>query len=129
MILHGAMAGLFLLDLALPRNIPLLPYYFLVVVLSALGYPIASLVKSGATVVSGSDWSVSSLNPLEAIQVAITRRGPTDSAGPPWIPEEVVDLTTMLKSYTITAAYAAHEEKTNGSLEVCKAAEIGRAHV
>lgn len=29
------MVGLFLLDLALPRNIPLLPYYFLVVVLSA----------------------------------------------------------------------------------------------
>jgi len=29
------MVGLFLLDLALPRNIPLLPYYFLVVVLAA----------------------------------------------------------------------------------------------
>lgn len=87
-------------------------------------YPIGSMVKSGATVVSGSDWNVSSMNPLEGIQVAITRRGPTDSAGPAWIPEEVVDLTTMLKSYTITAAYAAHEEKTNGSLEVGKAADV-----
>jgi diguanylate cyclase (GGDEF)-like protein/PAS domain S-box-containing protein len=35
LILHVAMVGLFLLDLALPRNIPLLPYYFLVVLLSA----------------------------------------------------------------------------------------------
>ncbi|QPN67065.1 diguanylate cyclase [Synechococcus sp. CBW1006] len=35
LILHLAMVGLFLLDLALPRNVPLLPYYFLVVVLSA----------------------------------------------------------------------------------------------
>jgi len=35
LLLHLAMVGLFLLDLALPRNIPLLPYYFLVVVLSA----------------------------------------------------------------------------------------------
>ncbi len=35
LILHLAMVGLFLLDLALPRNLPLLPYYFLVVVLSA----------------------------------------------------------------------------------------------
>ena len=34
-ILHLAMVGLFLLDLALPRHIPLLPYYFLLVVLSA----------------------------------------------------------------------------------------------
>ena len=29
LLLHLAMVGLFLLDLALPRNIPLLPYYFL----------------------------------------------------------------------------------------------------
>ncbi|MEB3353466.1 MAG: diguanylate cyclase [Cyanobacteriota bacterium] len=35
LILHLAMVGLFLLDLALPRNILLLPYYFLLVVLSA----------------------------------------------------------------------------------------------
>lgn len=35
LLLHLAMVGLFLLDLALPRNIPLLPYYFLLVVLSA----------------------------------------------------------------------------------------------
>ena len=87
-------------------------------------YPIGSMVKSGAMVVSGSDWTVSSLNPLEAIQVAITRRGPTDSAGPAWIPEEVTDLTTMLKSYTINAAYAAHQEPTNGSLEVGKSADV-----
>ena len=87
-------------------------------------YPIGSMVKSGAVVVSGSDWNVSSLNPLEAIQVAVTRRGPTDSAGPAWIPEEQVDLTTMLKSYTITAAYAAHQEASNGSLEVGKSADL-----
>ena len=35
LILHLALVGLFLLDLALPRNVPLLPYYFLVVALSA----------------------------------------------------------------------------------------------
>ncbi|WP_411868880.1 diguanylate cyclase [Vulcanococcus limneticus] len=35
LILHLAMVGLFLLDLASPRDVPLLPYYFLVVVLSA----------------------------------------------------------------------------------------------
>jgi PAS domain-containing protein len=35
LILHLALVGLFLLDLALPRNVPLLPYYGLVVALSA----------------------------------------------------------------------------------------------
>lgn len=87
-------------------------------------YPIGSMAKSGAVLASGSDWTVSSLNPLEAIQVAITRRGPTDSAGPAWIPEEVVDLTTMLKSYTTGAAYAGFDEKTNGTLEVGRAADL-----
>ncbi len=87
-------------------------------------YPIGSMAKSGAVLASGSDWTVSSLNPLEAIQVAITRRGPSDSAGPAWIPEEVVDLTTMLKSYTTGAAYAGFDEKTNGTLEVGRAADL-----
>jgi hypothetical protein len=32
-------------------------------------YPIKSVVDTGAVVVAGSDWSVSSMNPLEAIQV------------------------------------------------------------
>ncbi|MBL8988235.1 MAG: amidohydrolase family protein, partial [Gemmatimonadetes bacterium] len=72
----------------------------------------------------GSDWSVSSMNPLEAIQVAITRRGPTDSAGPAWIPDEVVGLTTMLQAYTVNAAYAAGDEATAGTLEVGKVADL-----
>ncbi len=37
-------------------------------------YPIGSVARSGARIAGGSDWSVSSLNPLEAIQVAVTRR-------------------------------------------------------
>ena len=87
-------------------------------------YPIGSMAKSGAVLASGSDWTVSSLNPLEAIQVAMTRRAPTDSAGPAWIPEEVVDLTTMLKSYTTGAAFAGFDEKSNGTLEVGRAADL-----
>lgn len=87
-------------------------------------YPIGSMVKSGTVVAAGSDWTVSSLNPLEAIQVAVTRRGPTDSAGPPWIPEEVVDLDTMLRAYTVNGAYASGDEKRTGTLEVGKAADL-----
>lgn len=87
-------------------------------------YPIASLVKSQALVAAGSDWTVSSLNPLEAIQVAVTRRGPSDSAGPPWIPEEVVDLETMLRAYTIDGATASGNAARSGSLEVGKAADL-----
>ncbi|MCX6567893.1 MAG: amidohydrolase [Candidatus Aminicenantes bacterium] len=54
-------------------------------------YPIGSVARTGAVIAGGSDWSVSSMNPLEAIQVAMTRRGPDDPPGDAWIPEEKVD--------------------------------------
>jgi len=87
-------------------------------------YPIGSVAKTGAVIAGGSDWSVSSMNPLEAIQVAVTRRGPDDPPGDAWIPEERVDLETMLRAYTINGAWLSHDEKSRGSLEPGKPADI-----
>ncbi len=86
-------------------------------------YPIASLVRSGAVVSGGSDWPVSSLNPIEAIQVGITHRSPGDTTAA-WNPAERVDLATMIALYTINAAYALHQEKETGSIEVGKLADL-----
>ena len=87
-------------------------------------YPIGSLLRSGAIVVGGSDWTVSSLNPLDAIQVAITRRPLETPLGPAWIPEERVDLAPMLAAYTINAAYATHMERETGSLAPGKLGDL-----
>jgi predicted amidohydrolase YtcJ len=87
-------------------------------------YPVGSVARSGAVIVGGSDWSVSSLNPLLAIQVALTRRGPDDPPGEAWIPEERADLTTMLRAYTVNGAWLSHEEAWRGSLEAGKAADL-----
>jgi predicted amidohydrolase YtcJ len=87
-------------------------------------YPIGSLVRSGAMVVGGSDWSVSSLNPLEAIQVAVTRRVPGGSAGAAWLPDELIDLPTALAAYTINGAHLGHQEEITGSIETGKAADL-----
>ncbi len=87
-------------------------------------YPIASLMESGAVVVGGSDWSVSSLNPLDAIQVAITRRDVDAGEGPSWLPEQRVDLPRMLAAYTINAAYGTRAERETGSLETGKLADL-----
>ena len=87
-------------------------------------YPIRSVANTGAVIVGGSDWSVTSMNPLEAIQVAVTRRGPTAEPGPAWLPEEVVDLKTMLAAYTINGAYLNFQERETGSIEVGKAADL-----
>ena len=87
-------------------------------------YPIGSVVASGATVVGGSDWSVSSMNPLDAIQVGMTRKGNTVPDSEPWIPQERVDLPTMLALYTINGAYLHHQETRTGSIEPGKAADL-----
>ena len=87
-------------------------------------YPIGSVVKTGAIVVGGSDWSVSSLNPLEAIQIGITRYGLNDAKRVSWLPNERADLATMIAAYTINGAYLAHREKQTGSIEAGKAADL-----
>jgi predicted amidohydrolase YtcJ len=87
-------------------------------------YPIGSVARTGAVIVGGSDWSVSSANPLDAIQVALTRRALDAGPGPAWIPDEVVDLPTMLAAYTLNGAYLSHEEAERGSLVPGKLADI-----
>ncbi len=87
-------------------------------------YPIKSVANTGAVIAFGSDWSVTSMNPLEAIQVAVTRRGVNEAPGPAWLPEESVDLSLMLAGYTINGAYVNFEEAETGSIEVGKAADL-----
>ena len=87
-------------------------------------YPIKSVANTGAMIVGGSDWSVTSMNPLDAIQVAVTRRGLKEPPGPAWLPEELIDLPTMIAAYTINGAYVNFQERETGSLEVGKAADL-----
>jgi predicted amidohydrolase YtcJ len=87
-------------------------------------YPMRSLVRSGAVVAFGSDWSVSSLVPLEGIQVAVTRQSPDEEPSEVMQPDEVIDLPEALAAYTIGAAYAMGLEKQTGSIEVGKRADL-----
>ncbi|MBX9573840.1 MAG: amidohydrolase [Candidatus Obscuribacterales bacterium] len=87
-------------------------------------YPINSLFRSGAFVVAGSDWTVTTANPLEAIQVAVTRCGLKETADKAFIPEERVSLPDILAAYTINGAYLGHWEKEMGSLEIGKSADV-----
>jgi len=87
-------------------------------------YPIRSVANTGAVIACGSDWPVSSMNPLDAIQIGVTRRGLTEGPGPAWLPTEAVDLPVMLAGYTINGAYVNFEETETGSIEVGKAADL-----
>jgi hypothetical protein len=85
--------------------------------------PVRSLIDAGARVVAGSDWISESMNPLVAIQYALTRRS-LDRPGPAWIPEERASLEQMIEAYTINGAWLARQEGETGSIEVGKAADL-----
>ena len=87
-------------------------------------YPIGSLLRSGAVVAFGSDWSVSSANPLEELEVALTRMGPLGETKEPFIPEERIDLPEALAAFTINAAYVNFQEDKTGSIQVGKLADL-----
>ncbi len=87
-------------------------------------YPIASVYRSGAVVAFGSDWSVSSANPLEEIEVAVTRMGPFGETNTPFLPSERIDLPEALAAFTINAAYVNRHETDTGSIEVGKLADL-----
>ncbi len=87
-------------------------------------YPIGSLARESAPLVAGSDWPVSSMDPLEAIQVALTRRDPEDPETAPLGPEQRVDLETMLDAYTIAGARLVGADAESGSIEVGKSADL-----
>jgi len=85
--------------------------------------PIRSLVDAKVHVVAGSDGPGPSMNPLEAIQIAITRR-PLDGTAETWHPEQRVRLMPMLRAYTAEAAWALRLEHESGSITVGKAADL-----
>jgi predicted amidohydrolase YtcJ len=87
-------------------------------------YPIRSMMDSGAIVTAGSDWPDSSLNPLEGIEVALTRQAAETANLSAWIPEQRVDLTRMIAAYTIAGAYQSFTDRDSGSLEVGKWADF-----
>ncbi len=87
-------------------------------------YPLGSVAAAGGTIVGGSDWGVSSLNPLEAIQVGVTRCDPAAPTCTAWLPRERVSLDRMIAAYTIEGARLAFDEKITGSITVGKAADL-----
>jgi predicted amidohydrolase YtcJ len=87
-------------------------------------YPIASVIAAGGVTAFGSDWSVSSMNPLEGIEVAVTHREPSKGPGPAWLPQEQIALPEAIAGYTIRGAYLDFTEKETGSIEVGKAADL-----
>jgi predicted amidohydrolase YtcJ len=87
-------------------------------------YPIGSVQESGAIVAFGSDWSVSTANPFHQIEVAVTRKDPSDENDEIFIPGQRIDLPQALAAFTINAAWVNHSGDRTGSIEAGKAADL-----
>lgn len=80
-------------------------------------YPWRSLLDVGATLVFGSDWSVSSPDPLLGIGSAVSRTRP--GARPePFLPEQRITMNEAITAYTQGSAWAGHREDHTGQIEV-----------
>lgn len=87
---------------------------FLGVERAALQYPFASLARTGAHLAAGSDWPVTSPNPLWAIHVAVNRALPP-AAGEvrePFLAAQALDAETALRAYTSGSAFVNHLDDT-----------------
>ncbi len=88
-------------------------------------YPFGSLLRAGARLAMGSDWAVSSADPLLAIETAVTRVDvETRGERPPFVPDERIDLMDALAGYTSGSAWVNHLEDDLGSIEVGKTADL-----
>jgi predicted amidohydrolase YtcJ len=80
---------------------------------AARQYPFGDLLRAGARLAAGSDWSVSSANPLEGIHVAVNRALPDAEPGAePLLPGQALTLAEALAAYTAGSAYVSHLDET-----------------
>jgi len=89
-------------------------------------YPFRALRAAGAVVAMGSDWSVSSANPLWEMHIAVERKNPTWLGGATevFLPDERLDLIDALAGFTAASAYVNHLDQDTGTLEVGKLADL-----
>jgi predicted amidohydrolase YtcJ len=86
-------------------------------------YPFASLHAAGATLAFGSDWSVSTANPLEEMEVAIRRADPATREADPFLRDQRLPLHLALAAFTKGASHVNFDDDA-GSIEEGNRADL-----
>lgn len=81
-------------------------------------------LQQETVIASGSDFPVELANPFHGLHAAITRQDRNNQPEGGWLPGEKISPAQALRSFTLNGAYAAHQEKTLGSLEKGKWADF-----
>ncbi|MGP4110205.1 amidohydrolase [Streptomyces sp. 4N509B] len=96
---------------------------------AAWQYPFGGFARTGAVLGFGSDWPVSTPDPLAQIHVAVNRTPvPSGKAGatPPevFLPTERITLKEAMTAFTSGSAHLNRTDHTHGSVEVGKRADL-----
>jgi predicted amidohydrolase YtcJ len=83
-----------------------------------------SISDAGGHLAFGSDWPVVTLNPWEGIQTAVTRQTAESTPEGGFVPAQRLTVKQAVDGYTLGAAFAGRREKTEGSLETGKLADL-----
>ncbi|MEQ6899427.1 amidohydrolase [Microbacterium sp. KR10-403] len=120
----GATANLQMLWGGLDEQLEQLTFPFVAPELVARHYPFRELRDAGAALCAGSDWPVSSADPLAAIHVGVNRAEPGASADARMDPSQALDLATALSAYTAGSARACGRASFSGTLAPGSAADL-----
>jgi predicted amidohydrolase YtcJ len=83
-----------------------------------------SISDAGGRLAFGSDWPVVTLNPWEGVQTAVTRQTTDGKPEAGFVPEQRLTVAQAIEGYTLGAAFAGRREKSEGSLEAGKLADL-----
>jgi predicted amidohydrolase YtcJ len=83
-----------------------------------------SIADAGGRYAFGSDWPVVTLNPWEGLQTAVTRQTREGKPEAGFVPSQRLTVSQAVEGYTLGAAFAGRREKTEGSLEKGKLADL-----
>lgn len=86
-------------------------------------YVFRSLLDAGGRLAFGSDWPVSSPNPLHGIHVAVNRVPPGSDVDA-LLPGQRLTVVEALDAYTRGSAFVSRREASTGTLEVGMAADL-----
>ncbi|PJA95912.1 MAG: amidohydrolase [Ignavibacteriales bacterium CG_4_9_14_3_um_filter_34_10] len=87
-------------------------------------YAFNSFLKNNIRLCFGSDWPVSTFNPIEGIYAAVIRQTSDGLNKNGLISEEKISVEDAVKCYTINAAFASFSEELVGSIETGKFADF-----
>lgn len=87
-------------------------------------YPIAAVAEAGGRLAFGSDWSVSTANPMPQIETAVTRVDTATHDTKPLNPDQAVTVEQAIAAFTIGSAWVNGQDDTTGSIEVGKLADL-----